>query len=157
MDLVAGDAREILLAISVDDWASLRDRTRFPSYVSLGGEMEPPWLDLFAQAIRDTSGRDGPGPFTEASSPIGGGRTSGIADIGERSVERVEPEWVYEVAMVSDGQLDRLAARWVDLIGSEERVVDPDDKPMLRALARDLVEFCRQAEGAEAVLFAWSI
>ena len=34
MDLIAGDAREILLAISVDDWAGLRDRSRFVAYIS---------------------------------------------------------------------------------------------------------------------------
>jgi hypothetical protein len=52
MDLVAGDAREILLAIAVGDWAGLRDPNRFVAYVSLGGGMDQTWLDLFAQAAR---------------------------------------------------------------------------------------------------------
>lgn len=33
MDLVAGEAREILLAIGTDDWAGLHDRDRFPVYM----------------------------------------------------------------------------------------------------------------------------
>jgi hypothetical protein len=41
MDLVAGDAREILLAIGIDDWAGLHDRTRFFGCLSLGGGMDP--------------------------------------------------------------------------------------------------------------------
>jgi hypothetical protein len=157
MDLIAGDAREILLAIGVDDWAGLRDRTRFPGYVSLGGGMDQLWLDLFAQAIRETSGRDEPGPFSEASVPLEGRRTSGLALAGDRTVERVDPRWVYEVAIVPDGHLDRVAARWIDLIDCEECDVDPEEKPMLRELAGELVQFCRQADGAEDVLFAWSI
>ena len=50
MDLIAGDAREILLAISVDDWAGLRDRSRFVAYISLGGGLDLTWLDLLALA-----------------------------------------------------------------------------------------------------------
>jgi hypothetical protein len=33
----------------------------------------------------------------------------------------------------------------------------PEEKPMLRQLTGDLLDFCRRAEGAEDVLFAWSI
>jgi len=50
MELIAGDAREILLPIGIGDWAGLRDPTRFDAYVSLGGGMDHVWLDLFAQA-----------------------------------------------------------------------------------------------------------
>jgi hypothetical protein len=156
MDLIAGDAREILLAIGIDDWGGLRDQNRFPGYVSLGGGMDQVWLDLFAQAIRETIGRDEPRPFTEATFSMGGFGL-GSAVTGDRTVERVDPGWVYQVAAVPDGQLDRVAARWVELIGGTEGPVDPDDKPMLRELTGDLVEFCRRAEGVEDVLFAWSI
>ena len=61
------------------------------------------------------------------------------------------------VALLPDSQLDRIAARWIDLIDCEECEVEPDDKPMLRELAGDLIDVCRRAEGAEDVLFAWSI
>jgi hypothetical protein len=153
MDLVAGDAREILLAIGMDDWAGLRDPGRFVAYVSLGGGLDPTWLDLFSQAARESTGGDSPAPFSDSTYSLDGGR----AAFTDRIVERVDPEWVYEVAVLPEGQLDRIAARWIDLIDCEECTVDPEEKPMLRELAGDLVDFCRRAEGAEDVLFAWSI
>ena len=52
MDLVAGQAKEILLVIGLDDLAALDDRRRFPAHVALGGGLDPTWLDLFAEAIR---------------------------------------------------------------------------------------------------------
>jgi hypothetical protein len=55
MDLVAGDERSILLAISVDDWAGFDDPTRFDAHLSLGGGLDPTWLDLFSRP----SGRHG--------------------------------------------------------------------------------------------------
>jgi hypothetical protein len=61
------------------------------------------------------------------------------------------------VALLPDSYLDRVAARWIDLIDSQECDVDPEEKPMLRELAGDFVTFCRRAQGAEDVLFAWSI
>ena len=157
MDLVAGDAREILLAIGVDDWAGLRDRSRFPAYVSFGGGMNPSWLDLFAQAARDTTGGGTPGSFSDAAHPLESRLQTRLAHLGDRTVERVDPHWVDDVALLAEGQVDRIAARWIDLIDSEECDVDPDEKPMLRELAGDLVDFCRLAQGAEDVLFAWSI
>ena len=153
MDLVAGDAREILLAIGVDDWAGLRDPARFAAYVSLGRSMDVTWLDLFAQAIRENRGGDVPAPFSDSTCEL----ESRLAGISERVVERVDPDWVDAVATTPQGQLDAIAARWIDLIDCEERSVDPDDKPMLRELAGDLLDFCRRADGAEDVLFAWSI
>ena len=56
MDLVTGDAPEILLAISVDDWAGLRDTRRFQAHISLGGGMDPAWPDLFARSAREVIG-----------------------------------------------------------------------------------------------------
>lgn len=153
MDLVAGDAREILLAIGVGDWAALRDPTRFVSYVSLGGGMDQIWLDLFAQAARECTSAGVPRPFSEATCPL----ESRLAAISERTVERVDPHWVDDVALLPDSYLDRVAARWIDLIDCEECDVDPEEKPMLRELAGDLVAFCRRAQGAEDVLFAWSL
>jgi hypothetical protein len=153
MDLVAGNAREILLAISVDDWAGLRDPARFVAYVSFGGGMDPAWLDLFARAARETMANDLPGPFSEATCRLDT-RQAGFSD---RTIERVDPHWIDEVAVLPDGYLDRVAARWIDLIDCQECEVDPDEKPMLRELAGDLVDFCRRAQGAEDVLFAWSL
>lgn len=153
MDLVAGDAREILLAIAVGDWAGLRDPNRFVAYVSLGGGMDQTWLDLFAQAARECTSANAPRPFIYATYPL----EARLAALSERTVERVDPHWVDEVALLPDSYLDRVAARWIDLIDSQECDVDPEEKPMLRELAGDLVTFCRRAQGAEDVLFAWSI
>jgi hypothetical protein len=153
MDLIAGDAREILLAIAVDDWAGMRDPARYSAYISLGRGMDPTWLDLFSQAAREAGGGDSPAPFSDSLFRL----EHRLADASERTVERVDPAWVDEVASIPESALDRIAARWIDLIECEECTVDPDEKPMLRELAGDLVSFCRRADGAEDVLFAWSI
>ena len=153
MDLIAGDAREILLAIGIGDWAGLRDPTRFVAYVSLGGGMDQTWLDLFAQAARECMGDHSPGPLTAATYAL----ESRLSALSDRRIERVDRHWVNEIALLPDTYLDRIAARWIDLIDCTERDVDPDEKPMLRELAGDLVAFCRRAQGAEDILFASSI
>ena len=52
MDLIAGDAREILLVIGLDDLLAFDDPARFDAHLSLGGGLDPTWLDLFAEATR---------------------------------------------------------------------------------------------------------
>jgi hypothetical protein len=153
MDLVAGDVREILLAIGLDDWAGLRDPRRFVAYISLGGGLDVTWLDLFAQAARESSGGRTPRPFSEATRAL----ESRLTALSERTVERIDPHWIDDVAALPEAHLDRIAARWIDLIECEECNVGTDDKPMLRELAGELVAFCRRAEGAEDVLFAWTL
>jgi hypothetical protein len=153
MDLIAGDAREILLAISVDDWAGLRDRSRFVAYISLGGGLEMTWLDLLALAAREATGDDSLVPFTLATHSL----QSRLAEASERTIERVDPHWIDAVARIPGSRIDRIAARWIELLDCEGCEVDPDDKSMLRELAGELVDFCRRAEGAEDVLFAWSL
>jgi len=153
MDLIAGDAREILLAIGTDDWAALRDSTRFVAHISFGRSMDLTWLDLFAQAVREAGGGDAPAPFSDSTYSL----ESRLAALSDRTIERVDPDWVDAIALMPEGRLDRVAARWIDLIDCEQCSIDPDEKPMLRELAGDLFDFCRRAEGAEDVLFAWSI
>ncbi|HEX7490806.1 MAG TPA: hypothetical protein VF337_03775 [Candidatus Limnocylindrales bacterium] len=157
MDLVAGDAREILLAISVDDWAGLRDRRRFHAYISLGGGMDPTWLDLFARAVREVMDSASPGAFGDAACPLESRLQSRLSHLGDRTVERVAPHWIEEVAVLPGDRVDRTAARWIELIDAEVCKVEPEEKPMLRALTGDLIDFCRAAADAEDVLFAWSI
>jgi len=157
MDLVAGDAREILLAIGIDDWAGLHDRTRFSGYLSLGGGMDPSWLDLFAHAVRDVSEGSTPIDFSEAICPLESPAQMQLANLGDRTIELVDRHWVVEIAAIPDRLVDRVAARWIDLVDVEECRVDADEKPMLRQVAGDLVEFCRLAREAEDVLLAWSI
>ena len=153
MDLIAGEARGILLAISVDDWTGLRDRSRFPAHISLGGGLDLTWLDLLALAARETTGNEFPGPFTLATHSL----DSRLAGASERTVERVDPHWVDAIARLPGRHIDRIAARWIELLTGEGREIDPEEKPMLRELAGDLIDFCRRADGAEDVLLAWSL
>ena len=66
MDLVAGNSREILLAITMDDWAGLADRSRVDAHLSLGGGLDPTWLDLFSEAVRAVTSSDEPTDFIDA-------------------------------------------------------------------------------------------
>ena len=157
MDLVAGDVREILLAIGVEDWEGLRDPGRFVAHLPLGGRMDPGWLDLLARAARDVTGGDSPGPFTDACCPLEGRRLTRLETSVDRTVERVDPHWIEDMAILSDRSLDHVAARWIELIDCEECEVEPDDKPMIREVAGDVVGFCRKARTAEDVLLAWTI
>ncbi len=157
MDLIAGDAREILLAVGMDDWAGLRDRGRFAACISLGGGMDPEWLDLFARAARESTGGDTPGSFTDAACPLDSRLQHRLASIGDRTVERIDPHWIDGVARLPDSQTDRIAARWIDLVACEEFPVEAEEEQMLRQVVGELIDFCRLAQDAEDVLFAWSM
>jgi hypothetical protein len=137
MDLIAGDSREILLAIAVDDFASFADRSRFDAHLSLGGGLDPTWLDLFAEAARRV--------------------TNGSGEVGERTVERVDPDWVAAVAAIPDREVGAIAGRWIDLVEEELGELPSDEKPWIRSLAGDLVAFARAADRSPIVLFAWSL
>lgn len=152
MDLIAGDSRQILLAIAVDDWAGLADASRFDAHLSLGGGLDPTWLDLFSEAARATTKRDGPTSFLDARREL-----EGPGDIGDRTVERVDPEWVTAVARIADHEVDAVAGRWIDLIAEELGDLPREEKPWIRSLAGDIVAFARAADRSAAVLFAWSI
>jgi hypothetical protein len=153
MDLVAGDSREILLAVAVDDLASFGDRARFPAHLSFGGAVEPTWLDLFSQAVRAVTGADSPSDFLEARSELDGPG----GDAGERTVERVDPAWVTAVAMIEDRHLDAVTGRWIDLLEEEIGELPREEKPTIRLFARQIVDFARSADRAPAVILAWSL
>jgi hypothetical protein len=157
MDLVAGDAREILLAIGVEDWEGLGDPRRFAAHLPLGGRMDPEWLDLFAGAIRDVTATESPGSFTEACCPLEGPRLTRLGASVDRTIERVDPHWTDDVALVPEWSLDKIASRWIELIDCEDCEVEPDDKPMIRVVAGEIVAFCRKAQTAEDVLLAWTL
>jgi hypothetical protein len=152
MDLIAGDSRQILLAIAVDDWAGLADPSRFDAHLSLGGGLDPTWLDLFSEAARTTTRRDGPTSFLDARREL-----EGPGDVGDRTVERVDPEWVTAVARIADHEVDAVAGRWIDLIAEELGDLPREEKPWIRSLAGDIVAFARAADRSPSVLFAWSI
>ena len=151
MELVAGDEREILLAIGVDDWAGLADPTRFTAFLSMGGGLDPTWLDMFSEAVRDTTGLPDPIDFLDARTEV-----DGTAATTERIVERVDPGWVAAVAAVPDDQLGAVAGRWIALLEEEQGVRLPrEEKPWIRDLAGKVVEFCRASADARIVIFAW--
>ena len=152
MDLVAGDEREILLAISVEDWAGFDDRGRFDAHISLGGGLDPTWLDLFAEAIRNVTGTDGPSDFLDARREL-----DGPGEGGDRVIERVDPAWIDAIARLSDHHLDAIAGRWVDLIEEELGFLPREEKPWIRQLAGDIVAFARAADRSPDVIFAWSL
>ena len=153
MDLVAGDSREILLAVAVDDLASFSDRARFPAHLSLGGAVDPTWLDLFSQSVRLVTGGDDPVDFLEARSELDGPGGNG----SERTVERVDPAWITAVAMLEDRHLDAITGRWIDLLEEEIGELPREEKPTIRMFARQIVDFARLADRAPAVILAWSL
>lgn len=154
MDLVAGESREILLAITVEDVAGLDDRGRFDAHLALGAGLDPTWLDYFSQATREIVNWEGPMDFIDARRELNG---DGAADIGDRTVERVDPAWITAIASVEDRDIDAIAGRWIDLIGEELGEIMREEKPWIRSLAGEIVRFCRAADLSPAVLFAWSL
>lgn len=151
MDLIAGDQRDIVLALAVEDMAGLDDPDRFTAHLSLGGGLDPTWLDAFSEAVRDTTDRPWPINFLDARAEL-----DGAAAPTERIVERVDPLWVQAVAEVTDEQLGAVAGRWIALLEEEQGVRLPrEDKPWIRDLAGKVVEFCRASIEAPVVVFAW--
>jgi hypothetical protein len=152
MDLVAGQAREILLALGRDDLEALDDRSRVPAHVALGGGLDPTWLDLFAEAVRGVTGAEGPGSFLDATFEL-----EGPAGDNGRTIERVDPAWIDAVARIQDREISAVAAGWIDLIEEELGALPREEKPWIRDLAGRLVAFCRAADRQPDVLFAWSL
>ncbi len=151
MDLVAGESDEILLAVATDDLVAFDDARRFPAHLTLGGAIDPTWLDLFSQAARAVTGRDDPVDFLEARTELDG------PGEGARTVERIDPGWITAVAMLDDRDLDAVAGRWIDLLEDELGELAREEKPSVRQFATQIVEFARLADRAPAVILAWSL
>ena len=152
MDLVAGDSREILLAIAVDDLVAFDDRHRFPAHLSFGGAIDPTWLDLFSQAVRAVTGGEQPSDFLDARTEL-----EGPGDAGGRTVERIDPGWITSVAMVEDRHVDAVAGRWIDLLEDELGELAREEKPAVRKFAEEILDFARGADRAPAVILAWKL
>jgi hypothetical protein len=153
MDLIAGDAREILLAITVEDWAGLQDRSRFDAHLSLGGGLDPTWLDLFSEAVRSVTGEDGPEDFIDARRELEGPG----GQLTERSVERVDSAWFGVIARLNDKDIDAIAGRWIELVEEDLGDLPREEKPWIRKLAGEIVAFARDADRSRDVIFAWSL
>ena len=130
MDLVAGDARDIVLALSIEDVAAFDDPDRFVAHLPLGGGLDPTWLDLFAEAVRSVAGLDELADFLDARTEL-----DGAAAHVERIVDRVDPAWVELVAGVREDQLGALAGRWIELLDEELGLLPREEKPWIRDLA----------------------
>ena len=89
MDLVAGDATDILLVIGTDDLARLDEPGRFTAHLALGSGLDPTWLDLFAEATRSVLGGSEPADFIDARLEL-----DGRAEDDEHTIERVDPAWI---------------------------------------------------------------
>jgi hypothetical protein len=152
MDLVAGDAAEILMVIGLDDLAALDDTRRFPAHLALGSGLDPTWLDLFAEAARSVSGSSEPTDFIDARLEL-----DGPGDGDGRTIERVDRAWIGTVARIPDQDLGAIAGRWIDLVEDELGELPREEKPWIRDLAGRLVAFCQAADRAPDVLFAWSL
>ncbi len=152
MDLIAGDAPEILLVIGTDDLAALDDRARFSAHLALGSGLDPTWLDLFAEAVRTVTDGSDPSDFIDARLELGH-----PDEDEERSIERVDPAWVGAVARIAEVHLGPIAARWIELIEDDLGPLPRDEKPWIRELTGRIVTFCRAADRAPDVLFAYSL
>jgi hypothetical protein len=157
MDLVAGDAREILLVIGMDDLAALDEPDRFAAHLELGSGLDPTWLDLFSEAVRTVSGSSDPSDFIDARLDLDPGLDHSGAIDEARSIERIEPAWIGTIARLDDDALGPIAGRWIDLIEDELGFLPREEKPWIRELTGRLVAFCRAADRAPDVLFAWSL
>jgi hypothetical protein len=153
MELVAGQAQDILVVLGTDETDAFRDGDRFRAYLSLSGGMDPTWLDLFADAARVATDADSPSDFLDARSELDG------PDAGDETlvVERVDPAWISAVARVPDGALDRLAGRWIDRLEEEFGELPREEKPWIRDLAGQVLAFCRRADASPDVLFVWAL
>ena len=152
MDLIAGDARDILVVIGTDDLVALDDRGRFSAHLPLGGGLDPTWLDLFAEAVRVVPGTDTPSDFIDARLELDG-HDEGAGP----TIERIDPAWITAVAMIAEHDLGAITGQWIDLIEDDLGELPREEKPWIRDLAGRLVAFCRAADRAPDVLFAWSL
>lgn len=153
MDLIAGDVNEILMVIGLDDPGAFDDDARFDAHLSLGGGLDPTWLDLFAEAARTVTGSSEPADLLDARLDLGGPSE----DSGDRTIERVDPTWITSVARLPDAAIDAIAGRWIELVEEELGTLPREEKPWIRQLAGQVVAFCRTADRAPDVLFAWSL
>jgi hypothetical protein len=152
MELVAGDSEAILIVISTDELTALSEPGRFVAHLSLGAGLDPTWLDLFSEAVRSVLGSAEPSDFLDARREL-----EGSGESGGRTVERVDPRWVETIAQLRERDIPAVAGRWLNLLDDEMGELPREEKPWIRELASDIVRFCRAAERAPDVIFAWSL
>ena len=157
MELVAGDVQDILVLLGSGRSGDLGDGQRFAAYLSLSGGMDPTWLDFFAESARAATNREAPSDFMDACSDLGGAEGASGEPTSELRIERVDPGWISAVAAIPDVMLGGVAGRWIDRLEEELGALPRDEKPWIRQLTGNLVEFCRKADRAPDVVFLWSL
>ena len=103
---------------------------------------DPTWLDLFSQAVRAVTGRDGPADFLDARAEL-----DGPGDAGDRTVERIDPA---SVAKRTDGTKLETEAQ-IGSEGSVGRVLAYETRTEAAQLSRELAFLSRDAVYEAAV------
>ena len=145
--------RRSSMAIGLDDLAALDDRGRFAAHLALGGGLDPTWLDLFAEAVRAVTGGDGPADFIDARLELDGARRrrrphDRAGRPGLDHDRRDDPRRTTSTRSPGAG------STWSR---RSSAALPREEKPWIRDLAGRLVAFCRAADRAPDVLFAWSL
>ena len=152
MELIAGDARDILVVLGAAQMDGIvPERDRYQAHLSLGGGIDPTWLDLFSEAARVTLDADAPSDFIDARFELGESGDMGL------TIERVDPAWVTSVAMIADTSIDALTGSWIDRLQEDMGALPREEKPWIRDLAGQIVAFCRIADRAPDVIFVWAL
>ena len=71
-------------------------------------------------------------------------------------MERVDGGWVAAVAGVPDELLGALAGRWIELLEEELGLLPREEKPWIRDLTGQIVDFAAPLRPAPDVVFAWA-
>lgn len=151
MELIAGDARDILVVLGAAEIGVTPERERYHAHLPLSGAIDPTWLDLLSEAIRSALDADAPADFLDSRVELGG------AGEGALTIERVEPGWVTTVARTPDAAIDGVAGRWIDRLEEEFGPISAEEKPWIRDLVGQVIAFCRTADRSPDVIFVWAL
>jgi len=144
LELVAGDPRELVVALAVGDRTALADPERAVALLPLG-DFDPSWLDALSEAIGDVGG-EGMAPFRSGLRPL----PDRLARSVEEEVWLVDPSWLNAVAAVADEAVAAVARGWLARLGMAEP--SATDLGLATELAAAIVRFARRATTAEGVL-----
>ena len=89
--------------------------------------------------------------------PVARRELEGPGQLAERSIERVDPAWLAAVARLDDREVDAVAGRWIDLVEEDLGELPREEKPWIRELAGQIVQFARAADRSQDVIFAWAL
>lgn len=145
LELVAGEVREVLLALAVGDRDGLADPDRFVAYLPLGA-LDPAWLDALTLAVHHHRGI-GPTSFRAALRPLAGDLVRSL----EEEVGLVDPVWLEAFADLDEAACEPLARTWLaTVVGHPEAI----DVALAAELVGTIVRFARRARAARATLWA---